>query len=418
MPSAEIITVGTEMLLGQLVDTNTAVIAADLAAIGVDVYRETSVGDNTDRIASAVTEAAARADIVLCAGGLGPTVDDLTRDGIAQATGRRLTLDHESLRGIEEIFAKMGRTMSENNRRQALFPAGATIIDNRNGSAPGFIVEHGDHVIAAMPGPPRELTPMLRHSIIPWLVRRFSLHSAIVTRVLHTTGVPESEIDARIADLFRSGVNPSIAVLAHIGLVDVKITAKAEDRATANALIAKLEPAVRERLGDCVFGTGDETLPSSLGDALRARGWSIATAESCTGGLVAASITSVPGASVYFRGGVVAYADEVKLRLLGVDQALLAEHGAVSEQTAIAMASGARDRFHADLAVSVTGIAGPDGGTPEKPVGLVYLGLASPEEQPLSRGLLLPGDREGIQRRATLAALNWAWRAARKDKRE
>ena len=413
MPSAEIITIGTELLLGQLVDTNTSAIAKAMADVGVDVYRETTVGDNAARIAGAVREALGRADIVLCAGGLGPTVDDLTRDAVADAVGRTLETHDKSLHSIEAIFASMGRTMSENNRRQALFPHGAIVVDNARGTAPGFIVEEDAHVIVAMPGPPHELNQMLHRSVVPWLKTRFELHDTLVTRVLHTVGVSESEIDARIDDLFRAGTNPSIAVLAHIGLVDVKLTAKAKDPASAASMIATLEPEVRRRLGDCICAVDSGTLQASLGKALRDRAWTIAAAESCSGGLVGAAIASVPGASDYFLGGVVAYANEAKHDLLGVDEGVIAAYGAVSEAAAAEMAAGARARFKATIAVSVTCIAGPDGGTPEKPVGLTYIGLANAEGTTDVKRFILPGDRENIARRAALAALTMAWRAAR-----
>jgi nicotinamide-nucleotide amidase len=413
MPSAEIITVGTELLLGQLVDTNTAVVAQALAGVGVDVYRQTSVGDNADRIASAVKDALQRSDIVVCAGGLGPTVDDVTRDGVALATGRTLALDEASLRSLESRFARYGWKMAENNRIQAMFPAGATVIDNPNGSAPGFIVDDGTRVIIAMPGPPRELGPMLSDSAVPWLVKRFGLRSIIVTRVLHTVGVGESDLDMKIADLFKSCKNPSIAVLAHVGLVDVKITAKADDRSGALALIAALEPQVRERLGDCICAVDGGTLEASLGDALRTRGWTIATAESCTGGLVARIITSVPGSSDYFRGGVVAYSNDAKRELAGVDPSLIERHGAVSEEVAAALALGVRKRLKTDLAVAVTGVAGPGGGTPEKPVGLVFVALADAAGRTTVRRMNVPGNRAGVQRRSAIAALAMAWKAAR-----
>lgn len=413
MPSAEIITVGTELLLGQLVDTNTATIASALAAAGFDVHRETSVGDNEARIAAAVREALARADVAICAGGLGPTVDDLTREAIASAFDRPLIIDEPSLAAIEARFARHRWTMAPNNRRQAMTPAGATVFDNPHGSAPGFAVDDGSRVAIALPGPPGELEPMLRERAMPWLVERFGVAAVIVTRVLHTVGIGESDLDERIADLFRSSRNPSIAVLARPGLVDVKLTAKAADRASAAPMIAALEARVRERLGDSIFATDDGSLEQSIGEALRARGWSIGVAESCTGGLVAAAIASVPGASDYFKGGVIAYADDAKAQLLGVDPALIARHGAVSGEVASAMAAGARDRLGATLAVATTGVAGPGGGTPAKPVGLVYVALARPSGEVAVRRLDLPGNRGVIQRRATIAALSMTWKAAR-----
>jgi nicotinamide-nucleotide amidase len=413
MISAEIITIGTEMLLGQLVDTNTAVIARSLAEIGVDVRRETSVGDNEASIAAAVSEAIARAEVVVCAGGLGPTVDDMTRGAVAAALGRPLVLDAESIRHLEAMFSRLKRPMTDNNRIQAYFPQGAEPLPNPNGSAPGFVVERDGRAVLALPGPPRELLPMLRDHAIPWIEHRFAPNAVLVTRVLRTAGAGESDLDARIADLFREQKNPSIAMLAHPGLVDVKITAKAATREAARALIDELELRVRERLGDCVYAEDAGTLESVDGALLQRRGWTLAVGESCTGGSLAAAITSVPGASNYFRGGVVAYANEAKCRLLDVAPDLIERYGAVSEEVAGAMALGAQTVLRADVGVSVTGVAGPGGGTPEKPVGLVYIGLTLPDGSMQIKRLDWPGPRDAIQRRAVVAALAMLWRALR-----
>jgi nicotinamide-nucleotide amidase len=413
MASAEIITVGTELLLGQLVDTNTATIAAALAEIGIDVYRETSVGDNEARITQAVSEALSRTDVVVCAGGLGPTVDDVTREGIAAATGTDLVLDQEIAEDLRAFFASFGRQMAPNNARQAMFPRGARILENPKGTAPGFAVDVNGKLIVAMPGPPREMQPMLKERVLPLLAERFGVDSTLVTRVLRTTGVSESEIDARIEDLFRSGVNPSIAVLAHAGEVHVKITAKATTREAASALIDQVEAEVRRRLGDCIFSSDGSSLPEVLGKELRARGWSIATAESCTGGLVGSMITAVAGASDYYRGGVVAYSNEAKSALLDVSPALIDMHGAVSEEVASAMAIGAQAALGANVAFAITGIAGPSGGTDEKPVGLIFIALAGVEGRLEARRLQVPGDRASVILRSSLAALMMAWRAVR-----
>jgi len=413
MPSAEIITIGTEMLLGQLVDTNTAVIARALADIGVDVRRETSVGDNEASIAAAVSEAIGRAEIVVCAGGLGPTVDDMTRGAIAAAVSRPLVCDPESLRHLQSLFARLKRPMTDNNAAQAYFPKDAEPLPNPNGSAPGFVVERDGRAVLALPGPPRELEPMLQDHAIPWIERRFAPQAVLVTRVLRTVGVGESDLDARIADLFREQKNPSIAVLAHPGLVDVKITAKAATREKAFEMIGTLEPLVRERLGDCVYALDGGTLESVAGELLLLHGWTIAVGESCTGGLLAAALTSIPGSSSYFRGGVVAYSNEAKRRLLDVAPELIELQGAVSEEVARAMALGAMVSLHADVGISITGVAGPDGGTAEKPVGLVYIGLGLPDGSTTIHRLDWPSSREGIQRRAVIGALSMLWRALR-----
>jgi nicotinamide-nucleotide amidase len=413
MATAEIITIGTELLLGQLVDTNTAVIAAALAEIGVDVFRETSVGDNELRIAQSLREALERADAVILAGGLGPTVDDLTREAVAAATDRPLELDQAVIEDLRAFFTSVGRRMSPNNARQAMFPRWASVLENPKGTAPGFALEIDQKIIAVMPGPPREMEPMLRDHVLPLLARKFGLRSVIATRVLRTVGISESEVDARIADLFRAGVNPSIAVLAHLGQVDVKLTAKAQTREAAHALIDQLEPEIRRHLGEHIFSDDGTSLPEALGTALRRRGWSLATAESCTGGLLGTMITSIPGSSDYYRGGAISYSNEAKLQLLGVPPDLIARHGAVSQEVAAAMASAAREKLGSTISLSITGVAGPGGGTPDKPVGLVFIGFADATGSVEVQRLQIPGDREAVRHRAALRALMLAWRAAR-----
>jgi len=413
VPTAEIITIGTELLLGQLVDTNTTFIAKSVADAGIDVHRETSVGDNAARIAAAVRESLARADVVICAGGLGPTVDDLTREGVAHATGRELQLHEPSVEHIRGLFERLGRPMAENNLRQAMIPAGAIVLENPHGTAPGFIVEEEGRAVIAVPGVPREMRAMIADQVVPWIVKRYSVHAVIVTRVLNTIGMGESDLDKRIADLFHAGVNPSIAVLAHYGQVDVKLTAKAESREEATAMLDKLEPQIRERLPDIIYAVDGGPIEQVVGDFLRERKWTVATAESCTGGLIASMLTSVPGSSDYYLGGVVSYANEAKVDFLDVAPDLIEQNGAVSEEVATAMAVGVKAHLRASCAIGVTGIAGPGGGSADKPVGLVYVALAKPDGSAEARKLLLPGDREIVQRRAAIAALTMLWKAVR-----
>jgi nicotinamide-nucleotide amidase len=413
MASVEIIAVGTELLLGQLADTNTPFIAQHLADVGIDVFATHAIGDNRVRIGAAVSAALARADGVVTSGGLGPTVDDLTKEAVCDALGVDCVRDRATIARMEAFFASIGRPMRENNRKQADLPRGAIVLENANGTAPGFIVDTKEgKFVASLPGVPHEMRAMLVERLLPLLRDRFGGEERIVTRVLRVSGLGESEIDHRIGDLFRASENPKIAVLAHLGRCDVKIMAKAKDDAAAESMIGPLESVIRERLRGRVFGTGDATLASAVLEQLRSRGWMLALAESCTGGRVAAEITAVPGASQNFSGGIVAYADEAKHAVLDVDSAVIAQHGAVSEETARAMVAGARARFGADVALSVTGIAGPTGGTAEKPVGLVWFAAESPlEARALSR--TFPGDREAIQRRATQAALDLLFRMLR-----
>jgi nicotinamide-nucleotide amidase len=413
VPSVEIVTIGTELLLGQSVDTNSVFIAQELAAHGVDVFAKHSVGDNPQRLAAMLEGALERADGAVTTGGLGPTVDDITKEAVARTVGSELVLHEPSVRAIEARFARSGRTMTENNRRQAMFPRDSIVLENPNGTAPGFIALRSDgKFIACMPGVPSEMKAMLVQRLLPWLVERLGVRGGIVTRTLHTTGVSESELDERINDLFRSLENPKIAMLARRWMgVDVKIMAKAQDPASASALIAPVEEALRARIGAAIYGTDEETLESAIVRLLSARGRTLATAESVTGGGIADALVGVPGASTCFRGAVVAYDNTVKTEVLGVDAALLAEHGAVSEEVAVAMARGASALLHADIALATTGIAGPTGASATKPVGLVWFALSAEGEITTQRAVFA-GDRADVRQRAVVTALSSLWRVA------
>ncbi len=412
MASVEIVTIGTELLLGATLDTNSVYIARRLADSGVDVFAKHSVGDNAARLEAMLRDALERCDGVVTTGGLGPTVDDLTKEAVAAAVGAGLELHEPSVLAIAARFASFGRTgpLGENNRRQALLPHGSIVLENPHGTAPGFVALRADgKFVACMPGVPREMKPMLDERLIPWLVERYRLRTAIYTRTLHTVGIGESDLDARVEPLFRSLENPKIAMLAHEFKVDVKIMAKAEGRARADTLIAPVEERLRELIGPGIFGVDDETLEGALLERLLARGRTLATAESITGGGIADMLVRVPGASRCFRGGVVAYDNAVKTALLDVDGELLRAHGAVSEEVAAAMARGACARVGTDVAVATTGIAGPTGATAGKPVGLVYVAVAEREGAVSVRRLTLPGNRDDIRRRAVVGALNLLW---------
>ncbi len=416
MASVEIVTIGTEILLGQLVDTNSVEVARVLADHGVDVFAKHSVGDNADRLAAMLEDVLARADGAVTTGGLGPTVDDLTKDAVARAVGAKLVLHEPSLRAIEERFRQFGRPMTDNNRRQAYLPEGCVVLDNPHGTAPGFVALRADgKFVACMPGVPREMRPMLAEKLVPWLVRTYGLREAIYTRTLHTVGIGESQLDQRVEDLFRTLENPKIAMLAHGGKVDVKLMAKASSREEAETLIEPVAAELRARIGSGYFGDDETTLPGAIVAELRRRGAWLATAESCTGGQVADAIVSVAGASAAYRGGIVAYDNAVKTALLGVPQETLDRFGAVSEETAVAMARGARERLSVQFAIATTGIAGPDGGTDEKPVGLVWFALALESGETETRRLTFPGNRADIRDRATVAALGLIWRHLERD---
>lgn len=416
MASVEIVTIGTEILLGQLVDTNSVHVARQLADHGVDVYAKHSVGDNTGRLAAMLDDVLARADGAITTGGLGPTVDDLTKDAVAHAVGKPLVLHEPSLRFIEERFRQFNRPMADNNRRQAYLPDGCIVLHNPHGTAPGFIALRDDgKFVACMPGVPREMKPMLSEQLVPWLVQRFDLREAIYTRTLHTVGIGESDLDRRVEDLFRTLENPKIAMLAHGWSVDVKIMAKAGSRTEAEAMIEPVAAELRERIGSGYYGDDDMTLPGAIVRALTERGLTLGTAESCTGGAVADSIVTVAGASSTFRGAVVAYADAVKIAMLDVPERILADAGAVSEETAVAMARGARRRLGVDVALATTGVAGPDGGSAEKPVGLVWFALSLGDAEIETRRLTFPGSRADIRERAKVAALGLLWRRLERD---
>jgi nicotinamide-nucleotide amidase len=381
------------------------------------VYLKHSVGDNARRLEALLREALDRSDGVITTGGLGPTVDDLTKDAVASAVGTTLELHEPSLRAIEARFASFGRTgpLGENNKRQAILPAGAVVLDNPNGTAPGFVALRADgKFVACMPGVPREMKPMLAETLLPWLSGRFGLRSAIYTRTLHTVGIGESDLDARIEPLFRSLENPKIAVLAHEFRVDVKIMAKAPDAAAAAAAIAPVEAELRERIGPGIFGVDDDTLAGAVLRVLGERGRTLGTAESVTGGSLADAFVAVPGASSVFRGAIVAYDNALKTSLLDVDEAILREHGAVSEETALAMARGARKALGCDVALATTGIAGPTGATADKPTGLVWLAVADASGA-TARKTTWPGSRDDVRRRSVTAALNLAWRHLEKE---
>jgi len=418
MPSIEIVTIGTEILLGQLIDTNSTHIARTLADGGIDVFAKHSVGDNTARLAAMLEGALERADGVITTGGLGPTVDDLTKDAVATAVGTTLALHEPSVAAIEDRLAAFGRKgpLAENNKRQAILPVGGVVMTNAHGTAPGFIALRADgKFVACMPGVPSEMRAMLADSLVPWLRARFGVRDAIFTRTLHTIGIPESEVDSRIESLFRDLVNPKIAVLAHTAQVDVKIMAKAADRASADALIAPIEADLRARIGAGIYGVDEETLAHAIVDRIAARGETLGCAESITGGAIAEAIVRVPGASRCFLGGIVAYDNAVKEALLDVPHAALAAHGAVSAEVAEAMARGACERLGTTFALATTGIAGPTGATEGKPVGLVYIALAERGGSVDVRRITLPGSRDEVRNRALMFALNMLWRRLEGD---
>lgn len=404
---AELLAVGTELLFGDIVNTNAAWLGRRLAEAGIDVTTSVVVGDNVGRIADAVTSALGRADALVVTGGIGPTQDDLTREALAEAAGVPLVRDPALEAALRERFTALRRDVPEMNYRQADLPAGATSIPNPRGSAPGVRVEIAGGVAYALPGVPHEMQRMFTESVLPDLLSRAGEPACIVHRVLRTAGMWESAVADALAGqverLERDG-GVTVAFLASQGQTRVRLTAKAATPEEARALIAPEEAAARTALGSAVYGADDDTLDGVVAGLLRARGATVAVAESLTGGLLGAELTKAAGASEVFAGGVVAYATTVKEALLGVPAEVVATHGAVSAECAAAMAAGARDRLGATYGLALTGVAGP-GEQEGKPVGTVHVGLAGPDGVE-TRDLRLPGDRTLIRGYAVVAALN------------
>ena len=374
---AEILSVGTELLMGQIANTDAQYISRRLSELGVTLYRHTTVGDNPARVKEALGQALDRADMVITTGGLGPTEDDLTKEMVGEYFGLKMVLHQPSLDEIESYMNRIGRPMTDNNVKQAYFPEGAVIMPNLCGTAPGCIVERGGKAVAVLPGPPRELKDMFDRQLAPYLARRSGMH--IESRFLRVFGIGESLLETMLIDLFHTE-NPTLALYCGAGEVQARISARAETVEQARELIAPLEAEIRRRAGDAVYGTGvDNSMSNAVLEQLRARGETVCFAESCTGGMIASALVDHAGASDALSESYVTYSNEAKSRLLGVRPETLAQFGAVSAQCAVEMAEGARRASGATWGVSATGIAGPDGGTEEKPVGTVFVGVAGPD---------------------------------------
>lgn len=371
---AEILSVGTELLMGQIANTDAQYISRRLSELGITIYRQVTVGDNPARVKEAIRQALTRCDIVITTGGLGPTEDDLTKEMVAEVLNREMVLDEESLNRIAEYMHRIGREMTANNRKQAMFPAGAIIMPNRCGTAPGCIAIDGEKAVAVLPGPPHELKDMFDRELAPYLAKKSGV--VIESRFLHEFGIGESMLETRLLDLFHSE-NPTLALYCGAGEVMARITARAENRESAMRLIEPLEEEIRARLGDAVYGAGvDYDLPHAVYELLKARGETVCFAESLTGGRIAASVVDCPGASEVLKESYITYCDQAKARVLGVSEETLERHTAVSAECAREMAEGARRRSGADWGVSATGYAGPDGGDGAHPVGTVFIGVS------------------------------------------
>ncbi len=403
---AHILSIGNELTMGQTVDTNTAWLAGRIAALGIICTKQVTIADDRAAIRQAVEIAAKEADLVLISGGLGPTPDDLTRYAVADAMGADLFLDRTSLGQIEAFFRSRGRTMRSSNETQAMFPRSAVPIENTCGTAPGMLVHLHRADFYIMPGVPREMKLMFERDIEPAL-RRAAGTSAIRQAVLHTFGMPESQLGEKIADLMQRDRNPTVGTSAADLIITIRVNAQGDTEDEAARLLDADLAEIRRRLGDVVFGEDDETLAHAAAKLLIAGNRTISTAESCTGGLIAKQLTDVAGSSAYMIQGFVTYANEAKHRLLDVPMELIKRHGAVSREVAEAMATHCRRISRTDYAISTTGIAGPTGGTPEKPVGLVYIGLATPDGTDVVErrlGETLP--RDAIRERTAFVALS------------
>ena len=396
---AEILAVGTELLMGQITNTNAQYISQKLNSIGIDVYYHSVVGDNSGRLKESLLNALNRCDLVIMAGGLGPTQDDLTKETVADVLEKKLVLHEESLERIKLFFDRMKREMTDNNIKQAYLPEGCTVIENNNGTAPGCIVEKDAKIVVMLPGPPKEMKPMLDDTVIPYLEQKSGYKT--VSKYLRVFGIGESQLEDRIMDLVDAQKEVTIATYAKEGQVTVRLTTKCK---TYEEAIFKIKPGEEElagRLGDNLYSSEYEELYYGASKLLIEHGITISLAESCTGGMIASRLTDVPGISKVFNRGIVSYSNEAKMENLSVSPETLEKYGAVSRQTAIEMAEGVRKTAKTDLGISVTGIAGPDGGTDQKPVGLVYVALADKSGCDC-RELRLTGNRDRIRNMTTL----------------
>ena len=401
--TVELISVGTEILLGNIINTNAAWLAGQCAALGLSCYYQSTVGDNAARLCETLKTALGRSDAVILSGGLGPTTDDLTKETAADVMGMPLVEDPRSLERIEAYFRIRGLEMTENNKKQALVPAGAVVLDNDNGTAPGLILEKGEKRVILLPGPPNELIPMFQEQVKPYLQR---LEPGILySRTVKICGIGESKAAFLVQDLIDSQTNPTIAPYAKTGEVHLRVTARAQNEKEAKSLVKPVVKELERRFSQDIYTTKEEiSLEQAVVDLLLEKKMTVCTIESCTGGMLAARLINVPGVSETFRAGFVTYSNKAKRKVAGVKKKTLQKYGAVSAQTAAEMARGAARAAHADVTVSVTGIAGPDGGSREKPVGLVYIGCCVAGRTAVQEYRFV-GNRGKIRESAVSAAL-------------
>jgi nicotinamide-nucleotide amidase len=401
---AEIIAIGSELLTPYRLDTNSLFLTDGLNQVGIRVVHKAVVGDSLDDMRASFRQALDRADLIVACGGLGPTDDDRTREAVADLLGRKLELNEEVLRHIQELFRRFGRVMPEINRRQAMVPEGATVIPNPRGSAPGLWIEASGHIVILLPGVPSELRAMFDQEVRPRLTR-LGHDERLFTRDLRITGLPESEVEQRVSPLYALYPDTETTILASPPGIQLHPRVWSRDPAKANQILDEMVKRMALALGEHLYSTEGEAMEEVVARVLTENRATIAVAESCTGGLLAERLTNIPGSSSYFLGGIVCYSNELKSALVDVPAELIESKGAVSPEVALALADGIRKRTGATIGVGVTGIAGPGGGTPEKPVGLVHIGIAD-ERGPRERRFQFPGDRERIRMHASQTALD------------
>lgn len=399
----EILAVGTEILLGDILNTNAQYLSKELAELGFDVYYHEVVGDNRERILKALEVAFNRSDIIITTGGLGPTKDDMTKELVVEFLGMKMCLHEESLKCIKEYFKNMGREFVKSNEKQAYFPKEAIILKNNNGTAPGAVFEKNNKAIIVLPGPPKELESMFKNEVKKYL-KKYS-EDVIISEVLRVFGVGESKAEEKLQDIIDNGTNPTVAPYAKEGEVIFRITAKAKTEDEARKMIVPVKDEIYKRLGDTIYNTGEISLQDTVAKLLIDKNMTIGVSESCTGGLVSAKLIEYPGVSEVFLEGAVTYSNEAKMRTLNVKKETLDKFGAVSHETAREMAEGIAKRCGSRVGISTTGIAGPGGGTDEKPVGLVYFGLYLDGEVKSFKHIFT-GDRNSVRNRASMTAIN------------
>lgn len=400
---AEILTIGTEILLGDIVNTNAQFLAKELANLGIDVYYQGTIGDNEERLLYSLKESLNRSDIVITTGGIGPTKDDLTKETAAKLFEQELVLHEPSLRDIEEYFKRVEKIPTENNKKQAYFPKDAIILKNNNGTAPGAILKKDKKTIIVLPGPPREMKAMFEERVKPYL--RNINDNILISKTLKFCGIGESSLEYEIMDIIKEQSNPTIAPYAKESEVTLRITAKAKNEEDAMKLINPVINKIKERVGSYIYSEGERSLEDTVAKILVDNNLTISVAESCTGGMVSSNLINYPGISSVFMEGCITYSNDAKIKSLGVKEETLKKFGAVSEETAREMAEGIARRYNTNIGISTTGIAGPEGGTKEKPVGLVYFGIYINGET-IVKKYIFNGDRNQIRIRATKTVLN------------